>query len=105
MLVARLFESLPLVCPNGGADLRIIAFITQAAPVRRILAHIGEHTEPPPIAPARGPLAWEDAPEPTRALPGRRRLSLPETVQPLSSPRGALRRRCTPHSIQKRARS
>jgi hypothetical protein len=64
MLVARLFESLPLVCPNGGADLRIIAFITQAAPVRRILAHIGEHTEPPPIAPARGPLAWEDAPEP-----------------------------------------
>jgi hypothetical protein len=33
MLLARLFESLPLVCPNGGADLRIIAFITETAPV------------------------------------------------------------------------
>jgi len=32
---------LPLVCPNRGADLRIVAFITQAAPVARILNHIG----------------------------------------------------------------
>ena len=41
------------------------ALITDAAPVERILVHIGEPTEPPPIAPARGPPAWEDAPEPT----------------------------------------
>ncbi len=63
MLLARLFdlfESLPLTCPNCGADMRIVAFITEAAPVRRILAHIGEPTEPPPIAPARGPPAWDD---------------------------------------------
>jgi hypothetical protein len=32
--------------------------------VQRILAHIGEPTEPPPIASARGPPAWDDAPEP-----------------------------------------
>jgi hypothetical protein len=64
MLLARLFESLPLVCPNCGADMRIIAFVTEAVPVQRILAHIGEPTEPPPIAPARGPPAWDDAPEP-----------------------------------------
>ena len=32
MLVARLFESLPLVCPNCGAHMRLIAFITEAAP-------------------------------------------------------------------------
>jgi hypothetical protein len=64
MLLARLFESLPLVCPNCGADMRIIAFITDAAPVEQILTHIGEPSRPPPITPARGPLAWDDAPEP-----------------------------------------
>jgi len=60
ILLARLFESLPLVCPNCGADMRIIAFVTEAAPVQRILAHIGEPNEPPPIAPARGPPGWDD---------------------------------------------
>ena len=62
MLLARLFASLPLVCPNCGADMRIVAFITEAAPVRRILNHIGEPAEPPRIAPARGPPAWDDPP-------------------------------------------
>ena len=33
MLLARLFASLPLACPNCGADMRIVAFITEAAPV------------------------------------------------------------------------
>jgi hypothetical protein len=28
-----LFASPPLVCPNCGADLRIVAFITETAPV------------------------------------------------------------------------
>ncbi len=62
MLLARLFESLPLTCPNCGADMRIIAFITDAAPVERMLTHIGEPPRPPPIAPARGPPAWDDGP-------------------------------------------
>ena len=60
MLLARLFESLPLVCPNCGADMRIVAFVTEAAPVERILTHIGEPPRPPPIAPARRPPAWDD---------------------------------------------
>ena len=60
MLLARLFESLPLTCPSCGADIRIVAFITEAAPVERILTHIGEPAEPPLIAPARGPPAWDD---------------------------------------------
>ena len=60
MLLARLFESLPLTCPNCGADMRIVAFITEAAPVERILTHIGEPAQPPPIAPARGPPLWEE---------------------------------------------
>ena len=44
--------------------MRIVAFITEAAPVERILTHIGEPSRPPPIAPARGPPGWDDAPEP-----------------------------------------
>ena len=60
-LLARLVESLPLVCPNCGADMRIVAFITEAAPVRRILNHVREPAEPPRIGPARGPPAWDDS--------------------------------------------
>jgi hypothetical protein len=33
----------------------IVAFITEAAPVQRILNHISEPAEPPRIAPVRGP--------------------------------------------------
>jgi hypothetical protein len=36
------------------------AFLTEAAPVERILLALGEPTEPPPIAPARGPPASDD---------------------------------------------
>jgi hypothetical protein len=43
--------------------MRLIAFITEAAPVERILTHIGEPPRPPPITPARGPPAWGDTPE------------------------------------------
>jgi len=53
MLLARLFASLPLVCPNCGANMRIVAFITDAAPVERILLALGEPPRPPPISPAR----------------------------------------------------
>jgi hypothetical protein len=53
MRLARRFESLPLTCPHCGADMRIVAFITETAPVARILMHIGEPPQPPPIAPAR----------------------------------------------------
>jgi len=40
--------------------MRIIACITEAPPVQRILTHIGEPAAPPRIAPARGPPAWDD---------------------------------------------
>jgi hypothetical protein len=36
-----------------------IAFITDAPTTRDILAHLGEPTAPPRIAPARGPPLWE----------------------------------------------
>jgi len=55
MLLARIYELHPLLCPNCGNDLRIIAFITTTDTIERILEHIGEPTTPPPIAPARAP--------------------------------------------------
>ena len=40
------------------------ALVTQAAPIGRVLVALGEPSRPPPTAPARGPPAWDDAPEP-----------------------------------------
>jgi hypothetical protein len=40
------------------------AFVTQAAPIGRVLVALGEPSRAPPIAPARGPPTLEDAPEP-----------------------------------------
>jgi len=59
LLLARIYEVFPLHCTHCGADMRIIAFITDGPTVRDILAHLGEPTAPPRIAPARGPPPWE----------------------------------------------
>ena len=54
-LMARVGEEFPLECPNCRGDIRLIAFITQPGPIRKILSHLGEPLEPPPVSPARGP--------------------------------------------------
>lgn len=41
MLLARIYETLPLTCPGCGAEMRIIAFITASVDARRILEHSG----------------------------------------------------------------
>jgi hypothetical protein len=46
MLLARIYESAPLACPHCGADMRIIAFVTDGVSVCRILKHIGEPADP-----------------------------------------------------------
>ena len=61
MLLARIYETLPLVCPVCQTQMRIIAFITDASTVRKILDHLGESAQPPRITPARGPPLWEAA--------------------------------------------
>ena len=38
----------------------LIAFITEGTQIRKILDHIGVDSEPPHIAPARGPPLWAD---------------------------------------------
>ena len=60
LLIARIYEVFPLVCPHCGTEMRIIAFVTETASVTRILEYIGEPAKPPRLAPARGPPAWEE---------------------------------------------
>jgi hypothetical protein len=59
MRLARIYEVCPRVCPRCGAEIRLIAFVTEAEPVRRILTHLGEPITPPPISPARSPPVWD----------------------------------------------
>jgi hypothetical protein len=54
-LMARVGEEFPLECTNCGGDIRLIAFITEPGPIRKILTHLGEPLEPPPVSPCRGP--------------------------------------------------
>ena len=58
-LLARIYEVLPLVCPHCGAEMRIVAAITDKPSIEGILIHIGETQRPPPITPARAPPEWE----------------------------------------------
>jgi hypothetical protein len=41
-LMARVGEEFPLECPGCGGDIRLIAFITDPGPIRKILTHLGE---------------------------------------------------------------
>ena len=70
-LLARIAEDFPLAGPVCGGDIRLIAFITDPAPIRKILLHLGEPLEPPPLEPppleppplepARGPpTSWAE---------------------------------------------
>ena len=59
VLIARIYEVLPLLCPLCGGQMRIIAFIAHSADIRHIVEHIGVDLEPPRIKPARGPPLWD----------------------------------------------
>ena len=60
VLLARIYEVFPLLCPLCGGQMRIVAFITHSADIGHILEHIGAQTKPPRITPARGPPLWDD---------------------------------------------
>ena len=60
-LMARVGEEFPLECPACGGDIRLIAFITEPGTIRKILTHLDEPLEPPPVSPARGPPTdWDE---------------------------------------------
>ncbi len=60
VLIARIYEVFPLVCPICAGQMRLIAFITDGAEVRKILEHIGVDSQAPHISPVRGPPLWDD---------------------------------------------
>ena len=47
LLLVRIYECFPLLCPNCFAPLRIVAFIEEPAVVESILWHIREPTQAP----------------------------------------------------------
>ena len=54
-LIARIYEVSPLSCPNCGAEMRILALITDPGVIGAILSHLDLPTRPPARSPARGP--------------------------------------------------
>jgi len=52
-LMPRIGEEFPLECPACGGDIRLISFITEPGPIQKILTHLGEPLEPPPVSRAR----------------------------------------------------
>jgi hypothetical protein len=60
VLIARIYEVFPLLCPLCGGQMRLIAFIAAGTQIRKILDHIGVDSEPPHISPARGPPLCDD---------------------------------------------
>lgn len=47
VLIARIYEVFPLLCPMCGGQMRLIAFITEGMQIRRMQDHIGVDSEPP----------------------------------------------------------
>jgi hypothetical protein len=64
LVMARIYEAFPLICPICNAPMRIIAFITDADTTRH-----GTHrrTNAAILSPARGPPLWEVAMAPDQA--------------------------------------
>ncbi len=59
LLLARIYQVFPLLCPKCGGKMRLIAFITEPWVIRDILDHLGVPTSPPRLLPARGPPLWD----------------------------------------------
>jgi len=60
-LIARIYEVLPLSCPDCGAEMRILAFLSDPFAVVGILGHLGHPARAPPLTPARSPPRGESA--------------------------------------------
>ena len=60
MLITRIYDVFSLLCPLCCGQMCLIAFITEGKQIRKILDHIGVDSEPPHLAPARGPPLWDD---------------------------------------------
>jgi hypothetical protein len=54
-LLRRTFQVDVLACAHCGGRLRVLSVISEPAPVRRILEHLGLDADAPPVAGARDP--------------------------------------------------
>jgi len=60
MLLARIYNLFPLLCPECGAEMQVIAIIQDKPVINKILESVGEAIKPPILSPARGPPIWDD---------------------------------------------
>jgi hypothetical protein len=67
-LLRRSFSVDVLECPKCHGRLRMIAVITERESARRVLAHLGLPTDPPPVARARDPTDDIEHDEPSAQL-------------------------------------
>ena len=61
-LIRRVYEVDPLVCPRCGAEMRVIAFITEPGVIRRIADHLRKRERGSRPPPRRGPPVAGQAP-------------------------------------------
>jgi Putative transposase len=54
-LIARVFDTDPLLCGRCGGRMKIIAFVVQASEIKKTLAHLRLPTNTPKFHPARAP--------------------------------------------------
>ena len=54
-LIRRVYEVDPLVCPRCGAEMRVVAFITEPRVIRRIVDHLRQRERGARPPPRRGP--------------------------------------------------
>ena len=55
MLLARIYDVFPRVCPQCGGSMRVLSFVTEVQSVEKILTHINAPINEPFMAPALGP--------------------------------------------------
>jgi hypothetical protein len=60
-LLKRTFGVDVLECPTCKGRMKLLAVVTEPKSIERILRHLGEPTEPPKRAPARGPPFWKSS--------------------------------------------
>jgi hypothetical protein len=56
-LIRRVHEVDPLICPKCGGEMRVVAFITEAPVIKRILDHLARRSRASRAPPSSPPAA------------------------------------------------
>ena len=79
-------------CPKCGGKMKLKSLVREPDNIARFLRHLGEPTEPPPLAVPSGPRAYPPCPCPTRLRRARRRPERPPSGRFASSAASPCRR-------------